>query len=357
MLDRGRARGALEPHPARYRRALRALAAARLRRLDQRADSIGSPSLLAAIDERAPEALRVRARARRATAPGGAARLDARERRATAAWTTCRRTSRSSSTSVSERSRGHETRNGRSRGRRTAAAARAGRAARPARLRPLHDDEARARHDLEHLRLGAAPGRTAPGRAAGCCPCRGCRGPRRRGAPRPSAPRAPPRASSCWRSSAPRRRRPTTPVSSSAMAVLRNVACFAVVPLKSNFGFLTAFEPSAPLRNVTCAASSCATAFANLTASPESLPPFDGLGVEGGLEVLEREREVEDVDVAGRGLVEPARALAGSAPRSADAADQGAAAEQGASAGRRHASRRRAQRSPAARRRDRCRPR
>src|SRR5207344_2098395 len=44
-----------------------------------------------------------------------------------------------------------------------------------------------------------------------------------------------------------------TPVSSSAMAVLRNVPCLPVVPLKSKVGFATAFEPRAPLRNVTCA--------------------------------------------------------------------------------------------------------
>ena len=40
--------------PRRHRRAVRALAAGRLRRLDQRT-RIGSPSLLEAIDERAPK--------------------------------------------------------------------------------------------------------------------------------------------------------------------------------------------------------------------------------------------------------------------------------------------------------------
>ena len=63
-----------------------------------------------------------------------------------------------------------------------------------------------------------------------------------------------------------------TPVSSSAMAVFWNVAWLAVVPLKSNAGFLTACMPSAVLRNATCWASSIETTFAYLAVSPLRAP-------------------------------------------------------------------------------------
>ena len=69
------------------------------------------------------------------------------------------------------------------------------------------------------------------------------------------------------------------------------------------------------------------------------LAALDGLGVEGGLEVLEREREVEDVDVARRGTRRSGQRAGGQCTQQRGSADQGAAAEQGGAkgAGTRHA--------------------
>ena len=103
-------------------------------------------------------------------------------------------------------------------------------------------------------------------------------------------------------------------MSSSTFAVAWNFVWSVIVPLKSNVGFLTAFLPSAPLRNATWAASCAATTLVKLVRSlpAPTLFAFATASVELRLEVLERQREVEDRDVARRDV--PPMRVDGSAP-------------------------------------------
>jgi hypothetical protein len=121
-----------------------------------------------------------------------------------------------------------------------------------------------------------------------------------------------------------------------------------VVPWKSNFGDAGAALPSALRSAATCVASSRATLRANVRASPRRRPPapaavekaaaVDRLLVERGLEVLERQRVLEDRDVAGGHLLrrrrrgdaaEQARAEHGAAGGDAGAAEEVGAAVAG----------------------------
>ena len=64
-----------------------------------------------------------------------------------------------------------------------------------------------------------------------------------------------------------------TPVSSSTCDVILNLSWFVTVSPKSNFGFLTAFEPRMPLSVLTCVASCAATVVANARTSGWVIAP------------------------------------------------------------------------------------
>jgi hypothetical protein len=87
-------------------------------------------------------------------------------------------------------------------------------------------------------------------------------------------------------------------VFSSTNEVCRNFDWLRVVPWKSNLGDAWALAPRACLSPATCAASSAATFLAKASVWPLELAGVVGLLVEGGLEVLERQRVLEDRHVA-----------------------------------------------------------
>src|SRR4051794_26630971 len=72
-----------------------------------------------------------------------------------------------------------------------------------------------------------------------------------------------------------------TPVSSSAMAVARNVDCAPVVPLKSNMGFLTALAPERTLEEGDVRGLVVCHDLGELGRLAGELALCDGLGVEG----------------------------------------------------------------------------
>ena len=114
-------------------------------------------------------------------------------------------------------------------------------------------------------------------------------------------------------------------MSSSTCAVAANFAASSVVPRKSNRGFLTALRPSAALSAFTCARSCAPTTWANSAQLAVERAHLHRLGVERRLEVLERERVVEDRHVALGSA--PAPAIAGAEQRAA--ADHAAAEQPG----------------------------
>ena len=120
---------------------------------------------------------------------------------------------------------------------------------------------------------------------------------------------------------------------SSATAVLMKDAAFEVVEPKSTLGAAVAFEPRAFLRKATWAFSSTVTRLEEdlglLVLDELALLLVGGrLVVEGGLEVLEREGEVEDADVAlAEGGGRAALAALGHRGGGGEGADQGAAAD------------------------------
>ena len=80
-----------------------------------------------------------------------------------------------------------------------------------------------------------------------------------------------------------------------------NFAWLPVVPWKSNFGFLTALEPRAPLSAATVRRLMACDDLRERLCLARERALHHGFAVEGRLEVLEGQREVEDIDVARRG--------------------------------------------------------
>ena len=116
--------------------------------------------------------------------------------------------------------------------------------------------------------------------------------------PRPSGSRARRQGSSSTGSGAPAPCTRPWPRSSNATAVLRNAPGFSVTPWKSNFGSLIAAAPSTALEGANVGPLMRADDVRLLGQRAVQRADALGLGVERGLEVLEREREVEDRHVA-----------------------------------------------------------